>query len=224
MVKVSNSFFKAAAFRAVILGAPGSGKGTISSRIVKAFGVTHISTGDKLRENALKSTELGKQVKKYINEGILVPDETMINIVTHEIETSNGANYLLDGFPRTLVQAEMLQKQYPINFVLNLIVPHSVIIERVKNRWVHLKSGRVYNIGFNDPKIPGKDDETGESLSQRIDDRPEIVAKRLNEYSAQVKPVIEYYKKLGILKTFEGSSTDELWPKIQKFINQHIKS
>ncbi|KAK0163421.1 hypothetical protein PV327_007105 [Microctonus hyperodae] len=224
MVKVSvTSLAKVAAFKAVILGAPGSGKGTISARIVKVFGVTHISSGDKLREHVANSTDIGKQVKKFMDEGALVPDETMISLVSHEIESISNANYLLDGFPRTLTQAEKLQKVQPVNLVLNLIVPHSVIIDRIKSRWVHLPSGRVYNVGFNDPKVPGKDDITGEPLSQRIDDRPDVVAKRLEYYVSKTEPVIGYYKRLGILKDFQGDTTDEIWPKISENVAQYIK-
>ncbi|XP_044581551.1 GTP:AMP phosphotransferase AK3, mitochondrial isoform X1 [Cotesia glomerata] len=183
MVHFSN-ILKAAAFRTVIIGAPGSGKGTVSSRIVKTFGVSHISTGDKLRDHVTRAT----------------------------------------GFPRTIEQAKKLQEKFPVNLVLNLIVPHEVIIERVRNRWVHLSSGRVYNIGFNDPKVPGKDDVTGEPLSQRIDDRPEVVAKRLQNYVLKTEPVINYYKTLGIVGDFKGNTTNEIWPKIKEHIEKFISS
>ncbi|XP_057328668.1 GTP:AMP phosphotransferase AK3, mitochondrial [Microplitis mediator] len=221
MVRLS-SIVRAAAFRAVIIGAPGSGKGTVSSRIVKDFGVSHISTGDKLRDHVTRATDLGKQASKFMNEGSLVPDELIIDLVAHEIKAVNGANYLLDGFPRTIEQAKKLQDKFPVNLVLNLIVPHEVIIERVRNRWVHLPSGRVYNIGFNDPKVQGKDDVTGEPLSQRIDDRPEVVAKRLKNYSLQTEPVINYYKTLGIVKDFKGNTTNEIWPKIKDHIAEFL--
>ncbi|XP_008556294.1 GTP:AMP phosphotransferase AK3, mitochondrial [Microplitis demolitor] len=221
MVRIS-SIVRAAALRAVIIGAPGSGKGTVSSRIVKDFGVSHISTGDKLRDHVTRATDLGKQASKFMNEGSLVPDELIIDLVAHEINAVNGANYLLDGFPRTIEQAKKLQDKFPVNLVLNLIVPHEVIIERVRNRWVHLPSGRVYNIGFNDPKVQGKDDVTGEPLSQRIDDRPEVVAKRLKNYSLQTEPVINYYKTLGIVEDFKGNTTNEIWPKIKKHVAEFI--
>ncbi|KAH0553838.1 GTP:AMP phosphotransferase AK3, mitochondrial isoform X2 [Cotesia glomerata] len=223
MVHFSN-ILKAAAFRTVIIGAPGSGKGTVSSRIVKTFGVSHISTGDKLRDHVTRATDLGKQASKFMNEGSLVPNELIIDLVAHEISAINGANYLLDGFPRTIEQAKKLQEKFPVNLVLNLIVPHEVIIERVRNRWVHLSSGRVYNIGFNDPKVPGKDDVTGEPLSQRIDDRPEVVAKRLQNYVLKTEPVINYYKTLGIVGDFKGNTTNEIWPKIKEHIEKFISS
>ncbi|XP_035739830.1 GTP:AMP phosphotransferase AK3, mitochondrial-like isoform X2 [Vespa mandarinia] len=183
MVALSTCCFsKAAAFRAVILGAPASGKGTISLRIIEHFNIMHISSGDKLRLHVKNNT----------------------------------------GFPRTLTQAEKLQRIQPANLVLNLIVPTSVILNRVKNRWVHLPSGRIYNIGFNDPKVPGKDDVTGESLSQREDDKPEVVHRRLEEYSAKTKPVVDFYCNLGILKNFRGDTTDDIWPSIKECVKQFL--
>ncbi|KAF7393294.1 hypothetical protein HZH66_009127 [Vespula vulgaris] len=249
--------YKAAAFRAVILGAPASGKGTISLRIIEQFNIIHISSGDKLRLHVKNGTglcqwfdvqfivhsvtfvldtsyslatslstpdliKLGKEVKKYLDSGSFVPDKTMISLIEKEIEVVGNRNWLLDGFPRTLTQAEMLHRIQPVNLVLNLIVPTSVILNRVKNRWVHLPSGRIYNIGFNDPKVPGKDDVTGEPLSQREDDKPEVVHRRLEEYSAKTKPVIDFYSNLGILKNFRGNTTDKIWPSINECIEQFL--
>ncbi|KAK2580821.1 hypothetical protein KPH14_005904 [Odynerus spinipes] len=218
MVAASTCLSKAAAFRAVILGAPASGKGTISSRIVEQFGIAHISSGDKLRLHVTNRTELGKEVKKYLDSGCFVPDDTMISLIGKEIESVGDSNWLLDGFPRTLTQAEKLQEIHPINLVLNLVVPTSVIVDRVKNRWTHMPSGRVYNLGFNDPKVPGKDDVTGEPLSQRQDDKPEIVQKRLQDYSTKTEPVIQFYRTLGILREFRGNTTNEMWPSIKECV------
>ncbi|XP_014609014.1 PREDICTED: GTP:AMP phosphotransferase AK3, mitochondrial isoform X1 [Polistes canadensis] len=222
MVALSTCLSKAAAFRAVILGAPASGKGTVSSRIVEQFNVKHISSGDKLRLHVSTGTELGKEVKKYLDGGSFVPDETMISLIGKEIETIGDCNWLLDGFPRTLTQAEMLQRIQPVNLVLNLDVPTSVILDRVKNRWIHLPSGRVYNLGFNDPKVPGKDDVTGEQLIQRQDDKLEVVHKRLEDYSMKTEPVINFYRKLGILKDFRGKTTNEMWPSIKECVKQFL--
>ncbi|XP_043493450.1 GTP:AMP phosphotransferase AK3, mitochondrial [Polistes fuscatus] len=222
MVALSTCLSKAAAFRAVILGAPASGKGTVSSRIVEQFNVKHISSGDKLRLHVSTGTELGKEVKKYLDGGSFVPDETMISLIGKEIENIGDCNWLLDGFPRTLTQAEMLQRIQPVNLVLNLDVPTSVILDRVKNRWIHLPSGRVYNLGFNDPKVPGKDDVTGEQLIQRQDDKLEVVHKRLEDYSMKTEPVINFYRKLGILKDFRGNTTNEMWPSIKKCVQQFL--
>ncbi|XP_076222575.1 adenylate kinase 3 [Nomia melanderi] len=222
MVALSTWCSKAAAFRAVILGAPASGKGTMSSRIVEHFKVAHISSGDKLRVHMTSGTELGKTVSSYVLSGKFVPDDVMISMINKEIETVNDKNWLLDGFPRTLQQAEKLQKVHPVNLVLYLDVPVSVILKRVENRWVHLPSGRVYNIGFNSPKVPGKDDVTGEPLSKREDDKVEIVKKRLDRYIAENEPILAFYEGIGILNTFRGNTTDELWPHVKDTITKFL--
>lgn len=205
--------------KALILGAPASGKGTISSRIVKKYNVVHVSSGDKLRDHIEKQTELGKEVKAYLNEGKLVPDNVMIKFMLTELNEVGDKPWLLDGFPRTVGQAEALWKVQPVNLVLNLDVPFEVIIDRVKNRWVHLPSGRVYNIGFNTPKEDGKDDETGEDLVQRPDDKPEAVQKRLQIYESITRPVINFYKSKGILQEFHGRTSDEIWPKVTAYLD-----
>lgn len=205
--------------KTLILGAPASGKGTISSRIVKRYNVEHVSSGDKLRDHIEKQSELGKEVKQYLNEGKLVPDDVMIKFMTTELIKIENKPWLLDGFPRTVAQANALWKVQPVDVVLNLIVPFEVIIDRVKSRWVHLPSGRVYNIGFNTPKVMGKDDNTGEELVQRPDDKPEAVQKRLEIYENITRPVINFYMEKGILKEFEGCTSDEIWPKVTTFLD-----
>ncbi|KZC06915.1 GTP:AMP phosphotransferase, mitochondrial, partial [Dufourea novaeangliae] len=222
MVARSTWCFKAAAFRAVILGAPASGKGTMSSRIVKHFKVAHISSGDKLRHHMNSGTELGKTVASYVLTGKYVPDDVIISMINIEIERVGDKNWLLDGFPRTLLQTEELQKAHPVNLVLYLDVPIPTILERVKNRWVHLPSGRVYNVGFNSPKVPGKDDVTGEPLSKRDDDKVEIVQKRLEQYAKANEPILTFYEGLGILNTFRGNTTDELWPHVKDTITKFL--
>ncbi|KMQ89750.1 gtp:amp phosphotransferase mitochondrial [Lasius niger] len=166
--------------------------------------------------------DLGREVKRYMNSGSFVPDDTMISLIGEEIESVADRNWLLDGFPRTLTQAERLQKLQPINLVMNLVVPTSVILDRVKSRWVHLPSGRVYSIGFNDPRVPGKDDITGEPLSQREDDKPEVVQRRLQDYVTKTEPVVRFYREIGVLKDFHGNTTDEMWPKIRNCIAQYF--
>lgn len=210
--------------KSLILGAPASGKGTISSRIVNRYPVVHVSSGDKLRGHIEKQTELGREVKKYLTEGKLVPDEVMIKFMITELKKANDKSWLLDGFPRTVGQADALWKVQPVDVVLNLVVPFEVIIDRVKNRWVHLPSGRVYNIGFNMPKVEGKDDVTGEDLVQRPDDKPEAVRKRLEIYESTTQPVIVFYKEKRILKEFEGRTSDEIWPKIVSFLDPLFKN
>ncbi|XP_047543785.1 GTP:AMP phosphotransferase AK3, mitochondrial [Vanessa atalanta] len=214
---------RAKILKTLILGAPASGKGTISSRIVKKYNVEHVSSGDKLRDHIEKQTELGKEVKKYLNEGKLVPDDVIIKFMIMELKKVESKPWLLDGFPRTVAQANALWKVQPVDLVLNLVVPFEVIIDRVKNRWVHLPSGRVYNIGFNTPKVMGKDDVTGEDLIQRPDDKPEAVQKRLQIYESVTRPVITFYKEKGILKEFEGRTSDEIWPKVTAYLDPILK-
>lgn len=209
--------------KALILGAPASGKGTISSRIVKKYNIEHVSSGDRLRDHIQKQSDLGKEVKKYLNEGQLVPDDVMIKFMITELNKVKNKPWLLDGFPRTVGQADALWRVQPVDVVLNLDVPFDVIIDRVKSRWVHFSSGRVYNIGFNTPKFEGKDDVTGDDLAQRPDDKPEAVKKRLEIYESVTRPVIEFYKKKGILKEFQGRTSDEIWPKVTAYLDDVLK-
>uniref|UniRef100_A0A1B6DIL6 GTP:AMP phosphotransferase, mitochondrial n=1 Tax=Clastoptera arizonana TaxID=38151 RepID=A0A1B6DIL6_9HEMI len=208
--------------RALILGAPGSGKGTISARIVRKFDMKHISSGDILRNNILNKTPLGVAAKKFVDIGQLVPDDIMIDVISNELNKNSNENWLLDGFPRTRLQAEELYKRAPVDVVINLVVPFEIIIERIKHRWIHLPSGRVYNLQFNAPKTPGIDDKTGEKLVQRKDDRPEAVQRRLEIYSKTVDPILELYKKKDILEEFHGKTSDEIWPQVYKFLSSHI--
>ncbi|XP_044765027.1 GTP:AMP phosphotransferase AK3, mitochondrial [Coccinella septempunctata] len=210
------------AFRSVILGAPASGKGTISSRIVKTFGLEHVASGDRLRINITKNTPIGKTAKKYIEEGLLVPDDLMVNFISEEIRQIKKNIWLLDGFPRTVSQAESLWRVQKLDVVLNLVVPYNIIVDRVKGRWIHLPSGRVYNTDFNAPKVPGKDDITGEDLVQRKDDSPEIVLKRLEQYEKMTRPVINFYKEKGILEEFAGNTSDEIWPKVKSVLLNYL--
>ncbi|KAL1492819.1 hypothetical protein ABEB36_011001 [Hypothenemus hampei] len=208
-------------FKSVILGAPASGKGTISARIVNTFNLEHISSGDKLRQNIQKKTEVGLEAQKYIKEGKLVPDDVMIKFISQELNSVRPV-WLLDGFPRTVAQAKALWEIHNLDVALNLIVPFPVIIDRVKGRWVHLPSGRVYNEGFNSPKVPGKDDITGEPLIQRDDDLPEVVQKRLEQYEKLTRPVIEFYREKGILQEFAGNTSNEIWPKVLDCLTTYL--
>lgn len=210
-------------FRAVIMGAPGSGKGTVSTRIMKTFKMRHISSGDILRENIKQKTELGRIAEQYISEGKLVPDSFINKCIFHELETVKFSSWLLDGFPRTLEQADKLLGAVQIDTVINLNVPFDVIIDRLRSRWIHPGSGRIYNIGFNDPKESGKDDITGEFLIQRPDDNPVAVRKRLEIYDACTKPINAYFDQKGLLVTFSGKTTDEIWPLVKTYLEEKIK-
>jgi len=131
---------------------------------------------------------------------------------------------LLDGFPRTTSQASALHSALPADFVINLDVPFDVIVDRVRGRWVHLPSGRVYNEDWNPPKTPGKDDVTGEPLSKREDDKPETVSTRLSAYQRQTQPVLDFYRRIDaeLVKSFQGSETNVIWPMIKEFLDQEL--
>ncbi|KAG0715142.1 GTP:AMP phosphotransferase AK3, mitochondrial [Chionoecetes opilio] len=209
-------------FKMVILGAPGSGKGTISSRILRDFGLKHLSSGDILRSQVLKKTDVGQMAEKYMKSGKLVPDETMVKLISSELAGMNTSAWLLDGFPRTRAQAEALSQHEKLDLVLSLEVPDEVIIERIKGRWTHLTSGRIYHTEFNPPKEPGKDDLTGEPLVQREDDKAESVRRRLELYAANTGPLKALYQELGILENFHGTESNEIWPRVHKYLQGFI--
>nr|XP_033781461.1 GTP:AMP phosphotransferase AK3, mitochondrial [Geotrypetes seraphini] len=205
-------------FRAVIMGPPGSGKGTVSDRIVKHFALKHLSSGDLLRANIQRGSEIGLVAKSFIDQGQLVPDDVMMQLILRELNNMDQRHWLLDGFPRTVPQAEALDKVYKIDSVIDLNVPFETIKNRLTARWIHPATGRVYNTEFNPPKLPGIDDLTGEPLIQREDDRPETVTKRLKAYEVLTKPVLEYYQNKGVLETFSGTETNKIWPHVHAFL------
>ncbi|XP_051539732.1 GTP:AMP phosphotransferase AK3, mitochondrial-like [Myxocyprinus asiaticus] len=209
-------------FRAVIMGPPGSGKGTVSSRIAQSFGLKHLSSGDLLRANIEAKTDLGLLMKSCIDQGQLVPDDVISRLILSSLRSIGQSSWLLDGFPRTVSQAEALESMCDADTVINLNVPFQTIRERLTSRWVHLPSGRVYNIDFNPPKKPGLDDVTGEPLVQRDDDTPETVTRRLKDYERQTQPVLEYYRSKGVLETFTGTETNKIWPHIHAFLTRKI--
>ncbi|KGM39046.1 adenylate kinase [Aquabacterium sp. NJ1] len=181
--------------RLILLGAPGAGKGTQAAFLCQKFGIPQISTGDMLRAAVKAGTELGLAAKKIMDAGGLVSDDIIIGLVKDRITQADCANgFLFDGFPRTIPQAEaMKQAGVKIDFVLEIDVPDSSIIERMSGRRVHVASGRTYHVVFNPPKVAGKDDVTGEDLIQREDDKEETVRKRLDVYHQQTRPLVDYY-------------------------------
>lgn len=183
--------------RLILLGGPGAGKGTQANFIKEKFGIPQISTGDMLRQAVKDGTELGKEAKKYMDAGQLVPDDVIIGLVKERIkEPDCEKGFLFDGFPRTIPQAEALKEAgVKIDYVVEIAVPDEEIIKRMSGRRVHLPSGRTYHIIYNPPKVEGKDDVTGEPLVQRDDDKEETVRKRLEVYHAQTEPLVEFYKK-----------------------------
>lgn len=181
--------------RLILLGAPGAGKGTQANYIHEKFGIPQISTGDMLRAAVKAGTPLGLAAKKIMDAGGLVSDDIIINLVKERIKESDcEKGFLLDGFPRTIPQAEaMKQAGVHIDYVVEIDVDDSEIIQRMSGRRVHPASGRTYHLVFNPPKTGGKDDITGEELIQRPDDAVETVRKRLDVYHSQTKPLVGYY-------------------------------
>lgn len=204
---------------ALIIGAPGSGKGTISNWIVRDFGLQHVSSGDLLRSHMRDGTTLGNEAKSFMAKGDLVPDSVMVGLVASTLKDLGDSPWLLDGFPRTQPQAEALQAETAVNVVVNLDVPFETIISRIAERWIHPGSGRVYNLSFSPPKVAGLDDETGEPLIQRDDDKPESVRNRLEVFKASTAPVLEYYRSKGILADFKGTESKKIWPHVEKYLN-----
>ncbi|KPP61816.1 GTP:AMP phosphotransferase AK3, mitochondrial-like, partial [Scleropages formosus] len=167
---------------------------------------------------------LGLLMKSCIDHGQLVPDDVISRLILGELRNMEQRGWLLDGFPRTVPQAEALDAAFSIDTVVNLDVPFQTIQERLTSRWVHLPSGRVYNTSFNPPKVPGLDDVTGEPLVQRNDDTPETVARRLKAYENQTQPVLEYYRSKGLLETFTGTETNKIWPNVHAFLSRKLSS
>ncbi|KAJ5156994.1 GTP:AMP phosphotransferase AK3 [Penicillium canariense] len=218
------------AARIILVGAPGVGKGTQSERLLARFPqLASISSGDLLRENVRRRTPIGVQAEAVMQSGNLVPDSTILSLISSELESkgwlppsppslsptlSPSASFILDGFPRTAVQAKSLDSLVPVNFVVNLITPPSVILARIGSRWVHEPSGRVYNTDFHVPKVPGKDDVTGEPLTQRVDDSIDTWRQRLQKFEETSKALLEHYDRRGCLWRVEGNSSDEISPQL----------
>lgn len=183
--------------RLILLGPPGAGKGTQAKFIAEKYGIPQISTGDMLRAAVKAGTPLGVQAKAVMDAGQLVSDDIIIGLVKERLTQPDCAKgYMFDGFPRTIPQADALKDSgVALDAVLEIDVPDAEIIERMSGRRVHTGSGRTYHVRFNPPKLAGKDDETGEDLVQRDDDKEEVVKKRLDVYHAQTEPLVAYYSK-----------------------------
>lgn len=184
--------------RLILLGCPGAGKGTQAKRIAQKYAIPQISTGDILRTAIQQATPLGQEVKAIVENGRLVPDEIVIQLVLDRIQQADCRNgFLLDGFPRTIKQAQVLQENINLDFVIDIDVPEDEIIKRLSGRRIHPASGRTYHIHFQPPKIKDRDDITGEPLIQRPDDSEASIRERLDVYQLQTKPLQDYYLHLA---------------------------
>ncbi|KAJ5145667.1 adenylate kinase [Penicillium bovifimosum] len=208
--------------RIILMGPPGAGKGTQAPKLKEKYCACHLATGDMLRSQVAKKSELGKEAKKIMDQGGLVSDEIMINMIKSELdnnaECKNG--FILDGFPRTVAQAERLDdmlvaRDQTLQHAIELQIDDSLLVARITGRLVHPSSGRSYHKIFNPPKEDMKDDVSGEPLIQRSDDNADTLTKRLATYHAQTTPVVEYYKKTGIWRGIDASQEPgQVWKSI----------
>jgi len=210
----------------VLLGAPGSGKGTQAERIAPAFGLPHISTGDILRGSVKAGTELGRTAKRFMDSGELVPDEVVIGIIRERLgEPDTAAGFMLDGFPRTLEQATALDEMLAgagraLRFVLLIDVPEEELVQRLAGRRACRSCGRGYNVVFDPPKVEGVCDTCGGELFQRDDDNEDTVRNRLTVYRRQTEPLVGYYRGKGILATVYGGgrTPDQVFADVEKLL------
>ena len=211
----------------ILMGLPGAGKGTQASEIVKKFPIPHISTGDMFRKAIKDETDLGKEAKSYMDRGELVPDEVTVGIVKERISEDDAKKgFLLDGFPRTIDQAESLSQimselDREIDAVINIEVPEEELMNRLTGRRICEKCGTTYHLVFNPPKVDGICDIDGGKLYQREDDNPETVSNRLSVNVKQSKPILEYYNNKGVLKNIDGSKDiDEVTKDVIDILDQ----
>lgn len=194
----------------VLLGPPGAGKGTLAALLKNELGVPHISTGDIFRSNIKNGTELGRKVQGILASGGLVPDEVTIEMVRGRLgEDDTGSGCILDGFPRTIAQAEALDAMASIDAVINFVLDDEEVVKRLSGRRLAPSTGRIYHIVTNPPKQEGLDDETGEKLIQRDDDKPEAIRHRLEVYRKETAPLIDYYRGKGNIIDIDASPAPE---------------
>ena len=211
----------------IMLGAPGAGKGTQAKKIAAKYGIPHISTGDIFRANIKEGTELGKKAKTYMDQGLLVPDELVVDLIVDRLQQDDcKKGYVLDGFPRTIPQAESLDAALAkvgdkMEYAIDVNVPDENIVNRMGGRRACVGCGATYHIVYNPTKVEGICDACGEKLILRDDDKPETVQKRLGVYHEQTQPLIDYYTKAGILKEVDGTvDMEEVFQNIVQILGE----
>ncbi len=190
----------------VLFGPPGAGKGTMATKLSSYFSIPHISTGDIFRKHISQKTGIGIKIKTILESGELIPDSLTTRIVSLQIQESNAKNgYILDGYPRTLPQAQWFHTHNTIHFYISFEIEESIIVQRLSGRRIHPASGRTYHVLFTPPKTPNKDDITGENLIQRVDDAPEKIKNRLHVYKKETIPVLDFIKTQPQYRTIDAS-------------------
>jgi len=216
--------------KVVFIGPPGAGKGTQAAHLKQDYCVCHLATGDMLRAAVASGSDIGKKAKTIMEKGELVPDEIMVGIIKDEIvkpQCKDG--FILDGFPRTVKQAEKLDEMLAsskskLDQAIEFAIEDNLVVKRIAGRRIHPISGRTYHVDFHPPKLPGRDDITGESLIQRDDDKPEVIQRRLQSYHQQTTPVLGYYKKQNILMTLDASQKEsDVYNKIRNLVTKFGK-
>jgi len=201
----------------ILLGPPGAGKGTQAKLLSARNGLAHLSTGDILRDEVARGTELGKLAQGYMNRGDLVPDELIIDMIKGRLDEKAG--FILDGFPRTVGQAEALQEIVSIDVAINIKLSRDEVIRRLSSRRVCRECGKIYNLLYNPPKVEGICDACGGELFQRDDDKREVIENRYDVYMDATSPLIDFYKERGLLKDVDGSQpTDKVSEEILAFL------
>ncbi|HEY3156043.1 MAG TPA: adenylate kinase [Candidatus Eisenbacteria bacterium] len=211
--------------RVVLLGPPGSGKGTHGKRLSESLGVPLVATGDILRQAIAEGTALGKSAQEHVRSGRLVPDETVLGLIETRLGRRDAqGGFILDGFPRTVAQAEGLKGllgERPLDLVLNLVVPTEVVVNRLRDRWLCAKCGAIYNTSTAPPTVAGRCDVCGGPLTQRADDEPETVRKRLEVYARETAPLVAYYEREGVLRNVDASGlAADVYAAIQRSIGK----
>lgn len=212
--------------RLTLIGPPGSGKGTQSTKLEQDFGLSSIATGLILRKTAEQDTEAGKRIRAILAEGGLVEDDTMLSIIKDALQKEKNG-WIIDGYPRNPVQAGNLDSllkdiKQPLSVVFYLDVPEEVLMERLQERWIHLASGRTYNTTFSPPKVAGVDDVTGEPLVKRSDDNPASIKHRLELYHQATEPLVEYYKQAGLLFSIKSPTSAIGYVKIKEIMTDLV--
>ncbi len=219
--------------RVVFLGPPGSGKGSQAVFVEQRHNIAHISTGDLLREAVKSGSRLGSQVEELMEQGSLVPDSLVLKLIAGHLDDQDvSQGFLLDGFPRSLTQAESLdrilaEKQLPLTFVLHLDIAQDAVVKRLSGRRTCLECGRIYNVFFSPPKVEGRCDDCGREseLMQRSDDNEESIKHRLEVYDQQTKPLLDFYEDLGLLRTVDAAgSVEQIAEDVERVIQQEISS